>query len=126
MKEKNELYLVVLSILLAVSMLKLTELFQLGLQLRNILDSCEATDISIQALSIFFFIAGYMLFLVLAGLAFYGIVRQISKGEAAETSQDLGPLVAACVVVLIISYFIAFGLVFYDLSNKYKYFLETK
>lgn len=125
MKQKNELYLVVLSILLAVGMLKLTDLFQLGLQLKDVLDASEAPDISIQALSVFFFIAGYILFFVLAGLAFYGIVKQISKGDAAETDPDLGPLITACVVTLIISYFIAFGLVLYDLSNKYRHLLET-
>ncbi len=124
MKQKNELYLVVLSILFAFSMLKLTELFQLGLQLKVVLDNSKAEDISIQALSVFFFTAGYILFFVLAGLAFYGIIKQLGKDNLDETDPDLGPLIASCVIVLIISYSIAFGLVLYDLSNKYKHFLE--
>jgi len=114
MKHKNELYLVVLSILLAASVLKSTEIFQLGDQLKDVLDPSKASHISIKTVLVFFFLSSYLLFFVLTGLATYGIVRQIAKANAAEADPDIGPLIVLCVIFLIFSHLIAFILIIYD------------
>lgn len=116
MQNKNELYLVVLSILLGISVLKLTEIFQLGDQLTNLLNDLKKPGLSISSIGVFLFVAGYMLFFILVGIASVGIVRQLSNKENNEN--DLGPLVGMCIVVLTISYLLVFGLIVHQITLK--------
>jgi hypothetical protein len=113
MKDKNEFYLVALSILLASSLLKSTEIFQLGGQLKEVL-FIEPTHITAKIVGAYLFIASFILFFFFAGLTISGAVRQISnsgKTEANVAARDLGPLVNISVWLLIASHLIAFGFI---------------
>jgi len=118
MQTKNELYLVVLSILLGISVLKLTEIFQLGDQITNLLASVKKTGLSLNALGIYLFVAGYVLFFVLLAIASYGIIKQLSNTNNLEQNNDLGPLIGMCVIVLVISYLLVFGLIVHNITLK--------
>jgi hypothetical protein len=111
MKEKNEFYLVALSILLASSLLKSTEIFQLGGQLKDVV-FIEPTHITTKIVGAYCFLASFILFFFFAGLTISGAVWQMSKddnGGPPAKPRDLGPLVYISVWLLIISHLIAFG-----------------
>ena len=57
MDKRIDLYLVVLSILLGISVLKTTEVFQLAEQLKTVLNSSAKVGVSIAVVGVFFFTA---------------------------------------------------------------------
>jgi hypothetical protein len=116
MEKRNEFYLLILSILLGISVLKFTELFQLGTQLKEVLISIKAGVLSVQLLLVYFFIGSYIVFYLLVGLSAVGIVNQFRSTEPPEKKHDLGPLVAMCVGALTVSYLLAFSLIIHQLS----------
>jgi len=116
MKDKNEFYLVVVSILLASSLLKSTEIFQLGGQLNNVLFS-EPSNISIKVIGAYLFLATFFLFFFFAGMTMYGLVWQISKAESIQNPPDLGMLVNISIILLISSHLIAFAFMVNTLKN---------
>lgn len=118
MEQRNELYLVVLSILLGISVLKLTEVFQLAEQVKNILLALKAPGLSATAVGVFLFIGGYIVFYILLALASYAIVEQLRNRAEAVTLPDLGPLVAMCVVALSVSYLLVFSVAIYGVVNQ--------
>jgi hypothetical protein len=115
MEEKNELYLLVLSILLGISVLKLTEVFQLAGQVKAMLTSLKTPGLSPAVVGVFVFVGGYIVFFVLVALAGYGIVQQLRIKEESATMVDLGPLVAMCVVALTVSYLVVFSVAMYGI-----------
>jgi hypothetical protein len=116
MKNKNELYLAVLSIMLGISVLKLTEIFQLGNQLTNLLNDLKKPGLSVITIGVFLFVSGHIIFFVLVSIASIGIVRQLSN--RGNNKNDLGSLVGMCIAILAISYLFVFGLIFYNISLK--------
>ena len=116
--EKNELYLVVLSILLGVSVLKLTELFQFGSQLKALFIAIKTPGLSVDVLGVYFFVGGYLIFFVLMALASYGIVIQLGSESKSADHPDLGQLVGMCVAVLAVTYVIVFSVVIYSIVSK--------
>lgn len=119
MEQKNGLYLVVLSILLSVSVLKLTEVFQLGGQLKDVFLSLKTGGgLSVTVVSVYLFVAGYLIFFVLVALASYGIVRQLGSKSEAANHPDLGPLVGMCVAVLAVAYLMVFSVVIYGIVGR--------
>jgi len=117
MERRNELYLVVLSILLGISVLKLTEIFQLSGQLKSILSGQIKPGLSPAVIGIYLFIGGYIIFFVLVALSCVAIVRQLASGEV-QNAQDLGPLVGLCILSLVISYLCVFAVAIYGLAGK--------
>jgi hypothetical protein len=117
-ESKNEIYLLILSILLGISVLKLTEVFELGKQLREMINSFPKQGLSITVVGVYFLIAGYLIFFVLLALTSYGIVDQLKNKSETTSHRDLGPLVGMCVGVLSISYLIAFCVVIYGIIGR--------
>ena len=124
MNNRNELYLVVLSILLGITVLKLTEIFQLGDQLQELFNKLKIKTPGVSVplsefitiLGIYFFIGGYLIFFTLMALASYGIVKQIGNSSESAKHPDLGPIVGMCIAVLSVTYVIAVSVVLYKLN----------
>lgn len=117
MDQKNELYLLILSILLGISVLKLTEVFQLADQVRAMLQALKTPGLSATAIGVYLFIGGYIVFYILMALAGYGIVGQLRNPSTTIPLPDLGPLVAMCVVALTVSYLLVFSIAMYGIVN---------
>lgn len=117
MEQKNELYLVVLSILLGVSVLKITEVFQFADQVKDLLANVTPEKLSATTVAVAFFIAGYFVFFVLTALASFGIVNQLRSPSSAAIT-DLGPLVAMCVIALAISYLLVFAVSVFGILGR--------
>lgn len=117
MERKNELYLLILSIILGISVLKLPEMFQLGHQIKDLYSSLTTTGLSIPVVGVFLFVSGYLIFFILVALASYGIVLQLGNKDD-EKLNDLGPLVGLCVVVLAVSYLSVFAVVVSSVISK--------
>lgn len=108
MQQRNEMYLLVLSVLLGISVLKLTEVFQLADQLQDVLLALKTAGLTAPVLAVYLFVAGYIVFFSLTALAGYGIVNQF-RGATPPT-HDLGPLIAGCVVALTVSYLLVYSI----------------
>jgi hypothetical protein len=117
MEQKNELYLVVLSILLGISVLKITEVFQFAEQVKSLLINVTPDKLSATTIAIAFFIAGYFIFFVLTALASFGIVNQLRNPPPSEIV-DMGPLVGMCVIALAISYLIVFAVCVFGILGR--------
>ncbi len=115
MEQRNELYLIVLSLLLGISVLKLTEVFQLADQVQSLLHSLKNPGLSPTVVGVYFFIGGYVVFYILVSLAGYGIVEQLRNRSAVSEESDLGPLIAMCVVTLAFSYLLVFSVAMFGI-----------
>lgn len=124
MKDKNEFYLIALSVLLASSLLKSTEVFQLGGQLKEVLfptvvGHAQPPHITIKAVGVYLFMACFILFFAFSGFTVSGIVLQMQRAGNPQTPverKDLGWLVIAAVWLLIGSHIIAFFILASDLT----------
>jgi heme/copper-type cytochrome/quinol oxidase subunit 2 len=118
MDKRIDFYLVVLSILLGISVLKTTEVFQLAEQLKTVLNSSIKQGVSVALIGVFLFTAAYLIFFALMGITIYMIVRQLQAGEGAVASPALGTNVALCIGSLVVSYLIIFSLAIYGLAGQ--------
>lgn len=118
MDKRIDFYLVVLSILLGISVLKTTEVFQLAEQLKTVLNSSVRAGVSIAVIGVFFFTAAYLIFFALMGITIYMIVRQLQAGANAVETPALGTNVALCIGSLVVSYLIIFSLAIYGLAGQ--------
>lgn len=115
MEQRNDKLLLIISILLGISVLKLTEVFQLGEQIRSILFSKLNQDFSPITIGVFVFISGYIIFYSLVALVSFGIIRQLSMNNDNTSSPNLAPIVGMCVTSLTISYLAVFFVMIYGL-----------
>jgi hypothetical protein len=110
MQRNNELYLLVLSILLGISVLKITEVMQLGVQLREIVNEVKTSGLSVSGVGVFVFVGAYFVFFALMLLAVVAVVKALSAANTDSTQPfDLGPLIAMCVGSLVVAYLAAFS-----------------
>lgn len=107
MNKKNEFYLVVISILLASSLLKTTEIFQLGGQVKDVVAK-GPEHMNISTIGVYVFFATFLLFFAFSAMTICGLVKQISCENAKSNDKDLGFLVNTCVILLTTSHTIAF------------------
>lgn len=113
--EKSDLYLLVLSILLGVSVLKLPELLLLADQIQDILLSLKSPGLSPTVVAVYFFTAGYIVFFFLVALAGYGVIERL---RAEKPVADVGPLVGMCVVALAVSYLLVYSVSMYAILGN--------
>ena len=117
MERRNELYLLVLSILLGVSVLKVTEVFQFAQQVKAFLSAPQMRGLSPTVVGVYFFVAGYFVFFVLVALSVYGIVQQLVAADHRDT-RDMGTLVGFSVLALAIAYLCVFAVAIYALAGQ--------
>jgi len=110
MEQRNSLYLAILSLLFSVSVLKLTELLQFGNQLKDLIK--RGSGLSITVLGSYVFVAGYLIFFIIASITSYGISRQLQRKS--DYDQDLGALVGICILVLAVTYLLIFCIVIFS------------
>ncbi|MGQ0551709.1 MAG: hypothetical protein ACT4PU_00645 [Planctomycetota bacterium] len=108
-------YLLVLSILLGISVLKLTEVMTLGGTLKAILAEAEMKGLTASAVGIFVVVGAYLVFFTLVLLAVLGVARQF--GDQAGQKMNAGELVAMSVGALGVAYATAFAFTIYGLST---------
>ena len=119
MEQRNATYLLILSIILGVSVLKLTDIFVLGKYIHEILGTMS-TGPSAPLVGVFVFICAYLVFFILVAITTYGIIVQLSMHSDAEgNNYDVGPAVALCVIMLVISYISAIIVVVYNIIAYY-------
>lgn len=111
--QQGDRYLLVLSILLGVSVLKLTEVMEFGGTLKKILAEAQRTGLTASAVGIFVVVGAYLVFFALVLLAVFSVARQM--GDHAGEKTNAGELVAMCVGALGIAYAAAFALTIYGL-----------
>ena len=116
MARRNELYLLVLSILLGVSVLKLTEIFQFADQVKGILRALPSPGLTPTVVGVYLFVAGYFVFFLLVALSAYGIVQQLVLADQRD-QRDMGTLVAFSVLALAIAYLCVFAVAIYGLAG---------
>lgn len=118
MVRRNELYLLILSILLGISVLKLTEVFQFASQIKNTLNTINASGLSATHVGILLFIAGYLIFFLYVSLAGLNIVQQLINSPDSESLPDAGPLVAGSIIALTLTYLIVFAVAMYSIVGQ--------
>jgi len=119
MEKRNDSYLLVLSILLGISVLKLTEVFQLAHEVENVLVKFKGATLSTTSVGVYLMIASYLVFFVLLVTTSFGVVRQMRLGPA-ETQDDVGPAIGMCVVSLTVAYAMVFSVAIYTTVGQLK------
>ena len=114
---KNELYLLVLSILLGISILKLPEVFQFASHLKDTL-KLYTTDFSVIHVIILISIAGYIIFFIYVTLAGYNIVQQLQNPDAQKSLPEAGPIIAGCIIALTVTYLLVFSVAIYSAIGR--------
>ena len=114
-EQQGDRYLLVLSILLGISVLKLTEVMALGTTLKAILADAQKTGLTASAVGVFVVVAAYLIFFVLVLLAVLSLARQMGGHDGEKT--NTGELVAMCVGALGIAYTAAFAFMIYVLGT---------
>ena len=114
--DQGDRYLLVLSILLGISVLKLSEVLALGETIKVILADAEKNGLSSGAVGIFVVVGSYLVFFCLLLLAILGVARQIG-GQQDSGTNYVGQLVAMCVGALGVAYGSAFAFAIYGLST---------
>lgn len=112
--QQAERYLLVLSILLGISVLKITEVLTLGGTLKAILADAQRTGFTSSAVGIFLVVAAYLVFFALVLLSVIGVGCQL-RGQPVPTG-NVGKLIAMCIGALGIAYAGALSFTIYGLS----------
>jgi len=113
--QQADRYLLILSILLGISVLKLNEVLTLGGTLKEILAEAQLSEISSSAVGIFLVVGTYFVFFALVLLSVLGVGRQLQDQNSSEG--NIGTLVAMCVGALGVAYAAAFGFAIYGLAS---------
>ena len=108
MENRNDILLLTLSILLGISVLKLTEVFQLCEQVKTILFVGDNHGFSLITIGVYTFISGYILFFILAAITSIGVTHHLLLNL--KSSANLTQLLGYCIICLTISYLAVFSI----------------
>lgn len=115
-ERKRDLYLLVLSILLGISVMKLTEVITFGEQLKIILKEAAANGLTANVIGVYLFVSSYLLFFILMLFALVAVVAHDEKGHTEGNGKNVDTLVAMCLGALALAYGSAFAFAIYRLS----------
>lgn len=119
MERRNDSYLLVLSILLGISVLRLTEVFLLAEQVKKVLLAFQGSTLSVISVGVYLMIASYLVFFTLLVAATFGVARQM-QSDSDATPHDMGPAIGLCVVSLTVAYLMVFAVAIYTTVGQIK------
>lgn len=116
-QEKGEVYLLIMSILLGVSFLKLTEVFELGSELKRMIELDSGGGLTVTIAGIFVLICAYVVYFFYLFISTYAVYRYYNMPTASNTSK-IGSLIGKCIFSLALLYIVAFFLAINGIKTR--------